>query len=281
MKKIWLLLIISLFGCNSNQRGEAEKVSQNKAYLPSVIKSDQKKIKQDDYTKQWQDDSVLHQKNVTQIVKLIQNNPGKYRIGDTLHLSSAAEDFVRVSYGNIFSKNVKHLIIEDHLNWMFFLDVLVIKQNKPVKVISHDEGDLTYTGITIKDINGDGKKDFLRGYYPLAGCCRRNCVVAYLYNNDAGFSEGFDFENPTFYPDEKIVRGVEYGHPGEVPLYKYKWTGNSLDTIEYIYPADTLKKKFYSVKKWEYLEIPDKRVTLTSVPAEYTKIKDYDWFINY
>ena len=41
--------------------------------------------------------------------------------------------------------------------------------------------------------------------------------------------------NPTFSPKEKIIRGVGYGHPGETEMYKYKWNGNTIDTMEYVY----------------------------------------------
>jgi hypothetical protein len=66
-----------------------------------------------------------------------------------------------------------------------------------------------------------------------------------------------------------------------VPLYKYKWNGLNIDTIEYIYPADTLKKKFYLVHRHSEQNDSQKRKTLATVPKEYLKIDGYDWFIDY
>ncbi|RYU89537.1 hypothetical protein EWM62_14560 [Mucilaginibacter terrigena] len=131
------------------------------------------------------------------------------------------------------------------------------------------------------DINGDGVNDFVVNWYPSSGCCARNNFHVYLYQKDNTFSNYFDFINPSFFPKEKLVRGVDYGHPGEVPLYKYKWNGLNVDTVEYIYPADTLKKKFYLVQRYGDNNCPEKRKVLAAVPKEYLKITGYDWFIDY
>ena len=85
------------------------------------------------------------------------------------------------------------------------------------------------------------------------------------------------FINPTFSPSEKLIRGIDYGQPGEVPLYKFKWVGYKVDTIEYILP-DTTKERYHVFKHWRDFDNPKAGRFLTSVPKEYHKIESYDWF---
>jgi hypothetical protein len=40
--------------------------------------------------------------------------------------------------------------------------------------------------------------------------------------------------NPTFSPKEKIIRGICYGQAGDTEMYKYKWRGRHIDTLEFI-----------------------------------------------
>ncbi len=58
------------------------------------------------------------------------------------------------------------------------------------------------------------------------------------------FSKNFEFINPTFSPKEKIIRGICYGHPSKTEMYKYKWNGETIDTLEYIsYETDDQREK--------------------------------------
>ncbi len=77
------------------------------------------------------------------------------------------------------------------------------------------------------------------------------------------------------------MRGVTYDHPGQAALYKYKWKRLHLDTIEYVYAADTVKNLFSIARSRSEQDYPQKRKTITSVPLEYRHIRDYDWFIDY
>jgi len=140
----------------------------------------------------------------------------------------------------------------------------------------------TFINSGIKDLDGDGFVDYFIHWYPSSGCCRRNVYDVYRYQAETNkFAKGIQFINPTFFAKEHLVRGVTYGHAGEVPLYKYKWNGRKLDTIEYIYPADTIKEKFYRVKRFGDKNDPKKRETLNAVPKEYRKLDGYDWFMSY
>ncbi len=140
---------------------------------------------------------------------------------------------------------------------------------------------------TIRDINGDGQKDFVVNWYGANGCCLKAFSDVYLILKDQmNFSNRFEFINPTFSPDEKIVRGVCYGHPGETEMYKYKWLGGSLDTLEYVYfekdDAGKRTGRIILATNQPYSRTPPiHRILrrLDSVPDEYKRIEGYDWFM--
>jgi len=141
---------------------------------------------------------------------------------------------------------------------------------------------MTYIQDTIYDANGDGYNDFLVHWYPSSGCCRRNVYNVYLNQPDKGiFTHDYQFMNPTFSAKEKVIRGVEYGHPGEVGLYKYKWNGLQIDTIEFIYPDAKNLGQFIKTKKRTYSPTEKEGVVLKSVPEEYLKIESYKWFADF
>ena len=129
---------------------------------------------------------------------------------------------------------------------------------------------------------GDGLNDFVVNWYGSTGCCLKAFSNVYLLRQDKkAFSENFEFINPTFSPKEKIVRGVCYGHPGETEMYKYKWNGEKVDTLEYVSYERNEKGKTGKViistdrpygEKFKTLKV------LNSVPTEYKKIEGYDWF---
>jgi hypothetical protein len=115
-----------------------------------------------------------------------------------------------------------------------------------------------------------------------SGCCRRDVYNVYLNQPDKGnFTQDYEFINPTFSAKEKIIRGVEYGNPGEVGLYKYKWNGLQVDTIEFIYPDANNKGQFIKTKKGAYRPTGKEGVVLKTVPKEYQKIESYEWFADF
>ncbi len=79
-----------------------------------------------------------------------------------------------------------------------------------------------------------------------------------------------------------MVRGICYGQFGDTDLYKLKWIGHTLDTVEYVYyQTDQNGKRTGKIiiangqhdwNKHNVLRILD------AVPAEYKKIDGYDWF---
>lgn len=146
------------------------------------------------------------------------------------------------------------------------------------QIFSHDQWGLEYVNDTIMDINGDGRKDFVVNWYGVNGCCLKGFSIVYLLREDMkSFSDQFQFINPSFSPKEHMVRGVNYGHAGYTSMYKYQWTGERVDTIEYVsYQLDNDLNKTGKVE----LRDVDFRVikVLPSVPKEYRKIDGYDWF---
>lgn len=281
-------LLLILISCHSNNKNVNKQSSKTDGpiahfiYNNKIEREDSIKRMQLEYRKQDLQDSLIAESMLEPMLKLASKNLHKRYFEKKIPKADTdAYSFIRL--GNLFSKKQRHLLIRRVVSPMIvYIDIYFIKNNQLKHIFSYNDWYMAYVNDTLKDINGDKYNDFLFHYYPVSGCCRRDVYYVYLYNNKTGkFSEQYKFINPTFSPSEKIIRGVEYGHPGEVPLYKFKWKGTKLDTIEFIYPADTLKKKFYIVKNWRDLENPPKRKLITSVPKEYLKVKSYDWFINY
>ena len=92
------------------------------------------------------------------------------------------------------------------------------------------------------------------------------------------FAGDYEFINPTFAAKEKLIRGVEYGQPGEAGLYKYKWNGLQVDTIEFIYPDVHTKGRYIRTKRSAYRPTEKEGIVLKAVPKEYLEIEAYDWF---
>jgi hypothetical protein len=190
---------------------------------------------------------------------------------------------IDIIIGRLFNDNQKYFLLRRHIFWATYLDLYKINDNNTEKLIEREQGGLTYIRDTIFDTNGDGYNDFLVHWYPSSGCCRRDTYNVYLNQPDSGnFTQDYEFINPTFSAKEKIIRGVEYGHPGEVGLYKYKWNGLQIDTIEFIYPDVNNKGQFIKIQKKTYSPTEyEKEVILKSVPKEYKNIESYEWFADF
>ncbi|WP_149698616.1 hypothetical protein [Chitinophaga sp. CF418] len=76
-----------------------------------------------------------------------------------------------------------------------------------------------------------------------------------------------------------MVRGVGYGHPGQVGLYKLKWNDTVLQNIEYIYRDPENSKQFIRTYKPTADPSPGNGEVLKAVPEEYRRISGYDWFL--
>lgn len=190
---------------------------------------------------------------------------------------------VKISCGLFFSIDIPHLVIKRTTPGSVYIDIFSKTGKQFQKVLSHEQWKLEYTGDTIRDINGDGLKDFVVKWYGSTGCCLKAFSNVYLQRADKKtFSNSFKFINPTFSPKEQVIRGVCYGHPGETEMYKYKWNNETVDTLEYIYFEKNAKGK-----KTGKLIVSNNRPfsdnhkilkRLSYMPAEYKIIEGYDWF---
>lgn len=191
---------------------------------------------------------------------------------------------VEINLDYHFVKTTPHLIIRRITPGNIYVDIYSKGEDRFEKVVSHKQWSMTYVNDTIKDVNGDGLNDFVVNWYGSSGCCLKAFSDVYLLRQDKKtFSDFFEFINPTFSPKERIVRGVCYGQPGDTEMYKYKWNGEKIDTLEYVFYHRNEK----GVKTGKVVVSTDEsggdnyRIIkiINSVPAEYTKIQGYDWFI--
>lgn len=205
----------------------------------------------------------------------------EYLFPDSLNMDYIRPDLqVRIEYGFIFSEKQKHLLIECQNDIIASLNVFLLDVDTFKQVISSPETYyvqtlMSYVGDSIMDINGDGMKDYDMMWYPGNGCCRRNVHNVFLLNNDGSFTSEYEFMNPTFDPDSKLIRGVTYGHPGSTAeLYKYKWNGLNVDTLEYISHIwwDEQQTGFVRL-------INEDSVKIEKIPEEYLEVHDLEWFL--
>ena len=279
MRYFFLVMIVVLFGCHQPEKKVLVKKTVSRADSLQHIREENKKLSK----KKYLADSLKQDSALSKILSYAYAHINSSHFKTELNLWGDSSLFATLTFGNTFSNDKKHLIVQNRVNlYEFNENVYLLENSKLVNVIKEKIPDLTFVVDSIADVNGDHQKDFLLNWYPESGCCARNVFNVYLYIPINGtFTKKYQVINPNFFPKERLIRGVGYGHPGEVPLYTYKWNGVKLDTIEYIYPADTLKKKFYRVKNYQDLNNPKKRQTLSSIPKEYKIIDAYDWFIDY
>lgn len=210
---------------------------------------------------------------------LHRHTPFHCQMEDPFPEDSAEVGHTDLHYGHLFSDRDFHLIVTIEYGTHACIAVYRERNGHFKRVISDDQ-DMELLANGIRDIDGDGHKDFLTHWYPMSGCCRRNVYFVYLYRPLSGtFTRAYVFMNPTFSPREKVIRGVKYGQPGETPLYKYRWNGLRVDTVEYIYSVHRGGVAYLKTRKDSFGDPgPKDGVPLKSVPAEYRHIGDYAWF---
>ena len=282
MKPFLLIAVLFVFGCKQSSQHPPTNNHPDIAKSQSKIKTPKALTKKHaDYRKSEIDDSL--ELNVMMHDILVYGY--KHRHASSYHKTlnnwnyEPAVTSATMTFGHLFDKARKHLIVTRSMaGSIVYIDVFLLAKNKFQPVCSSILGEITFVDDTIKDVNGDGQKDFLIHSYPSSGCCRRDVYNVFLYQKEQGnFTPGYRFINPTFSPSEKTIRGVGYGQPGLVELYKYRWNGLRVDTIEIIFP-DTLRKKFHIVKHWNDFDNMNVGKFLTYAPKEYHKIESYDWF---
>jgi hypothetical protein len=281
-------LLITLFSCG--QPNEKKNVTLEIADTLQINfdkKETERLEKKKKIKEQYLADSLRLDKVLKDAIKIANGNISKERFIKKYEVSPDSITIsVEINLDFHFTKSSPHLIIRRNEPSAIYIDIYSKGNQKFEKVLSHEQWNLTYRNDTIQDINGDGLKDFVVNWYGSSGCCLKAFTNVYLLRQDKNtFSEDFEFINPTFSPNEKIIRGVCYGHPGQTEIYKYKWIGESIDTIEYV--AFQTRKDDSSIKTGKIVisnngqMYSDKfRVIkiLNNVPNEYKKIDGYDWF---
>lgn len=187
-------------------------------------------------------------------------------------------------FGNLFDTARKHLLVRRKVPWGAILDIYLLRDGQFDPIVRKSQLGMTYIEDTLRDVNGDNFKDFLVHWYPSSGCCLADVYNVYLYQPNTGvFTTDYEFINPSFFPREKMILGLEYGHPGEAGLYKYKWNGLAVDTIEYIYTDIKQKGRFIRTVKPDYKPDAKDGTVLTKLPAEYRKMDStaVGWFLEY
>jgi hypothetical protein len=289
MKTILHILTIGLialfYAC-----GQSNEKTNNSIVLADSSKTDLEKRekvrleKRKQIEEQDRIDSLRLDKVLKDALKIATRNIGKDKFQEKYEvMPDSIPVSVEISLDYHFTKTNPHLIIRRNEPSTIYIDIYSKHNNKFERVVSHEQWTMTYVNDTIWNINGDGLNDFVINWYGSNGCCLKAFSNVYILRPDKkSFSNNFEFINPTFSPREKIIRGVCYGHPGETEMYKYKWNGEKIDTLEYV----TYEKNDKGVKTGKVIistERPygDKYRTLkvlNSVPTEYSKIEGYDWF---
>lgn len=186
-----------------------------------------------------------------------------------------------VSYNNIFTEHTKddeskllQITIQTYgtKNYYFFK-----LEKDSFKYVFKYESDDIVSNDTLMDINGDSYKDLVIHLRSMGGCCRADAVMTFLYLPETGkFTNCTGFMNPTFYPKEGVVRGVEYGHRGETPLYKMKWNGHEWEPVEYIQLDYSNPKQFIKTPKEEFRPTKKDGIVLKKLPKEYLTVSGLD-----
>lgn len=172
-------------------------------------------------------------------------------------------DSFEISIKNHFNRHVKTVKAITLHYFDRYTDIYQIAGDT-ISTLLEAESTCTYAD-TIFDVNDDGLADLLIYHSSLNGCCRREIFDTYLQKPDGTFNEMIELMNPVFSPKEKVIRGLAYGH--DHTLYKFKWKGFTLDTIEYIHPpTDTAATYVIRTNKYDDLTKGD---TLPTLPKEY------------
>lgn len=201
----------------------------------------------------------------------------------TQTVDSAYNVSTKLTIGNPFSEQLRHLIIRRTSPGNVNFNIYLIDENTLKPVIHHEQWAMTYVSDSIADINGDRHKDFIVNWYASTGCCLKAFSSVYLFQPDKNtFTDNYQFINPTFSAKEKIIRGVCYGHPGETELYKFAWNNNTIDTLEYIsYEKNDkgIKTGKVTISNEMFPKTNDQIIKKrNTVPKEYHTIYGYDWF---
>jgi hypothetical protein len=291
MKKIINILLIVLaitnFSCEKPNKRKSNILNRSDSLKLMTDRKNQDYLdKQRQIEDQKRIDSLRFDKILSKALKIAEQNSDKDVFRNTFvepANDSSCQVEVIISSDFFFTKQYPHLIIRRTSPGTIYIDIFSKNNKKFVKVLAHEQWDMEYTGDTIRDVNGDNLKDFIVNWYGSSGCCLKAFSNVYLLMSDKkSFFMNSEFINPTFSPEEQIIRGICYGHPGETEMYKYKWKGEKVDTLEYVYYEKNSKgEKTGMILVSNRIPYGNNFIILkrlSEVPMEYTTIKGFDWF---
>ena len=286
----YLLFALLIYSCNQTTNSSSHLIPKDTTSISKPVSDTYPRMKvwtqreidsnQIEIEKYEKFDSIRLAKALSKALSYTAQNKNKQSFTYSFEMLSPDSSFnstTTIFYGNLFTKDKKHLFIRQQ----GLLDIFLLHENRFKLVCERKQDAMTYLDDTLKDVNGDNYKDFLVHWYPSSGCCRRNVYNVFLYlPNSGGFTSDYQFINPTFSSKERIIRGVEYGHPGEAGLYKYKWNGLKVDTLEFVYIDTTSKRQFYITQKSDWHRPPvAKKKIVKELPKEYENIESIEWFL--
>lgn len=278
------LLLAVLFSCGQTNQDKKKRTALKDTVQAKSLKEEQLERRKS-IDAQEKADSLALAKVLNEALKIATENIVKAKFNKSYDVIIDSGHVVNVKMNSdyFFSKNQPHLMIRRSDRSGVFIDIYSKKGNQYERLLAHQEHINSYVSDTIRDINGDGLRDFVVNIYGSTGCCLKAFSYVYLIRQDQeSFSKQIEFINPTFSPKEKLIRGVCYGHPGETELYKYQWKGEGVDTVEFVYYEKNSKDQKTGLVISSNVRPYDKgekfRKRLKSVPKEYRKIEGYSWF---
>ncbi|MES2566281.1 MAG: hypothetical protein V4565_05410 [Bacteroidota bacterium] len=280
---VFILLVVSC-GQQNESKKNAIELTQNPQTKADSIETERlkkrKQIEEEDKLDSIRLEKVLKIAIDSAYRRIVQDN---FKTEFIIKCDTAFDVNVEINLGYHFTNKHPHLFIRRVSPYAVLIDIYSKTDSTFINVLSHEQWTLTYVNDTIRDINGDKINDFVVNWYGASGCCLKGFSNVYLLRTDKmSFSENFEFINPTFSPKEKLIRGICYGHPGETEMYKYKWHGEKIDTVEYVsYEKDSTNKntgKIIISNNEPYSANYKILRKLRKIPSEYTKIEEFDWF---
>ncbi len=279
-----ILVVLSFFGCDEEK--------SNFQIIYPMESSDEKSLEPKDTLKNQKENiNELAEPNdsldLLEVIGIarerIRSHQGIGNLKESFKLvpSQYAPDyFVEIEMGKLFESNSIHALVKIDMPGADYI-FIYRKINKQLRLEFEDTVEYaSFVNDTIFDVNRDGSKDYIIQTYPPSGCCLADGFHVSLRNSKSQlFEPSKMFLNATFDTKNRIVRGFDYDHPGEVELYKYRWRGMSLDTIEYIMHHPD-KKGYYLQSKTpnNYRQGKATGRVLTKLPKEYHEIKGIGWF---
>ena len=289
-KIISILTFLFLFGCKDTVKQKDIAIVIDTAYNHvtnrDTLSNKEIELRRMGFEEQEKLDSVRLQKVLKNALQYAEQNKSKKSFQHEFEMLPDDTSFnvtAQLFFGNLFEDNKKHLIIRRIVPWGAVLNVYLLQNSTFKPLVERVQSGMTYVDDTLRDVNGDKYKDFLVHWYPSSGCCLADIYNVYLYQPQTGsFTTDYEFINPTFSPDEKVIRGLEYGHPGEAGLYKYKWNGLRVDTIEFVYPYSNQKGKFIKTNRRAFKPNEKQGTVVSQLPNEYKRMDSIavSWFLD-